>query len=293
MDVKVFKTFLEIAREKHFGRAASNLYITQAAASARIKQLEVFYGAQLFTRDRNAIKLTSTGERLLPYGELIVQTLEQSKSALALAEEHAIQLTLAGTANTWDAYLQQALGKITQAFSGYAFKAETYSRDQIIRGLMERTLDLGVSFDPIKSDEIYCVKIAEPELVLASSKAMDAEQALSQNYVYVDWGTRFALEHAERHHRAPPPYLRTSTGRIALEFILQQGGAAYLPQSMAEPFIESGQLELIPGQREWPRAIYLSYRKNSANLESLQKIENLLMQTEAEPAFLLQQASES
>ena len=41
MDVKVFKTFLELAQVGHFGKAAENLYITQAAVSARIKQLEV------------------------------------------------------------------------------------------------------------------------------------------------------------------------------------------------------------------------------------------------------------
>lgn len=32
MDVKVFRTFLELARVRHFGRAAENLYITQAAS---------------------------------------------------------------------------------------------------------------------------------------------------------------------------------------------------------------------------------------------------------------------
>lgn len=58
MDVKVFRTFLELAKVRHFGRAAENLYLTQAAVSARIKQLENHFDAQLFTRDRNNIKLT-------------------------------------------------------------------------------------------------------------------------------------------------------------------------------------------------------------------------------------------
>ncbi|MGR5543027.1 LysR family transcriptional regulator, partial [Vibrio campbellii] len=61
MDVKVFRTFLEVARTKHFGKASENLYITQAAVSARIKQLENYFDTQLFTRDRNNIKLTSAG----------------------------------------------------------------------------------------------------------------------------------------------------------------------------------------------------------------------------------------
>ncbi len=35
MDVKVFRTFLELAKVRHFGRAAENLYLTQAAVSVR------------------------------------------------------------------------------------------------------------------------------------------------------------------------------------------------------------------------------------------------------------------
>ena len=46
MDTRVFQTFIQVAQTKHFGHAAENLYITQAAVSARIKQLEEFYGSQ-------------------------------------------------------------------------------------------------------------------------------------------------------------------------------------------------------------------------------------------------------
>ncbi len=40
MDVGLLKAFLEINRVRHFGRAANNLFISQSAVSARIKQLE-------------------------------------------------------------------------------------------------------------------------------------------------------------------------------------------------------------------------------------------------------------
>lgn len=40
MDIAHLKTFLEIYRIRHFGKAAEKLFITQSAASARIKILE-------------------------------------------------------------------------------------------------------------------------------------------------------------------------------------------------------------------------------------------------------------
>lgn len=289
MDVKVFKTFLEVARTRHFGRAAENLYITQAAVSARIKQLESFFDSALFVRNRNSIQLTTSGERLVPYAEVMVSTLEQAKNELALTNHKALQLTMAGTPNIWDAYLQHCLSKVTDAFGGYGFLAEALSREQLNRNLLERTLDMAFAFDPLKSEELVCKQVADLILVLVSTRPCDQSEALSDKYVYVDWGTRFASEHAERHYRMPPPYLRTSTGRIALDFILDKAGAAYLPLSIVEPFLQSNQLYLVEGVEPWNRPIYLSYRKDSGSLEAIIKIEELVKEIDPLTAFSLQQ----
>ncbi|WP_394388536.1 LysR family transcriptional regulator [Shewanella woodyi] len=223
MDVKVFKTFLEVAKTRHFGRAAENLYITQAAVSARIKQLESFFDQVLFIRDRNSIKLTTSGERLIGYAEVMVTTLAQAKNELSLADNRSLQLTMAGTPNIWDAYLQECLSEVTEVFSGYGFQAEALSREQLNRQLLERTLDMAFAFEPLKCDELVSQKVTDIKLELVSTSQCSVDEALSQRYVYVDWGTRFSSEHAERHSQMPAPYLRTSTGRIALEFILQKG----------------------------------------------------------------------
>ncbi|GAA4898129.1 LysR family transcriptional regulator [Ferrimonas pelagia] len=289
MDVKVFRTFLAVAKQRHFGRAAADLYITQAAVSARIKQLESFFDTQLFVRDRNAIKLTSAGERLTSYAEVMVSTLEQAKLELALEDNKAIQLTIAGTPNIWDAYLQHCLSLITDAFTGYGFNAQALGREQINTALVDRTLDLGLLFDPIKSDELMCKEVAKLDLILVATEALPLQQALSSRYIYVDWGTRFASEHAQRHPRIPPPFLRTSTGRIALDFILEKGGAAYLPLSLAQPLLDSQQLYAVEEAPLWQRPVYLSYRKGSSSLDAVERIEQLISETDPASAFTLQQ----
>ncbi|EPH5896823.1 LysR family transcriptional regulator, partial [Vibrio alginolyticus] len=220
MDVKVFRTFLELARVRHFGRAAENLYITQAAVSARIKQLESYFDTQLFIRDRNNIKLTSAGERLISYAEVMVTTLQQAKLELSLEDGKALQLTLGGTPNIWDAYLQNCLSVVTDSFGGYGFMAEVMGREMLSRSLLERTLDMAFAFDQIKADELNCKKVADVVLVLVSTEKDSLDTVFENKYVYVDWGTRFSSEHSERHPKIPAPYLRTSTARIALDFIL-------------------------------------------------------------------------
>ncbi|EPT8450309.1 LysR family transcriptional regulator [Vibrio fluvialis] len=290
MDVKVFRTFLELAKVRHFGRAAENLYLTQAAVSARIKQLESYFDAQLFTRDRNNIKLTSAGERLVGYAEVMVATLQQAKFELSLESGKALQLTLGGTPNIWDAYLQNCLSVVTDAFSGYGFIAEVMGREQLSRNLLERTLDMAFALDQIKAEELQCKKVADLVLVLVSTRPDTADSVFDHQYVYVDWGARFASEHADRHPKAPAPFLRTSTARIALDFILEKGGSAYLPASVVEPFLNSGQLYRVVGVEDWYRPIYLSYRKNSSSVDAITQVEKLVKSIDPLTAYSLQRA---
>ncbi|CAH0529596.1 LysR family transcriptional regulator [Vibrio hippocampi] len=292
MDVKVFQTFLEVAKEKHFGRASENLYITQAAVSARIKQLEEYFDTQLFARHRNNIQLTSAGERLVSYAETMVSTLKQATFDLSLESNKAQQLTLGGTPNIWDAYLQNFLSQVTGTLSGYGFVAESLSREQLNRKLLDRTLDVALSFDPFKVDEFSCNQIGELSLVLVSTDIRKLANAFDDKYVYVEWGTQFSFEHAQRHANIPAPYLRTSTGRIALDFILEKGGCAYLPNALVMPLLESGQLHKVKGAEAWIRPLYMSYRKNSTSLEAIHQIEALANEVAPTSPYLVQQAGD-
>lgn len=279
MDVKVFKTFLELARVRHFGKAAENLYLTQAAVSARIKQLENYFDAQLFTRDRNNIKLTSAGERLVDYADTMVNTLQQAKFELSLENGKTHQLSLGGTPNVWDGYLQKSLSTITHAFTGYGFIADVLGRDQLCRSLLERTMDIVFTLDPIKVDEIHCKKVANLQLVLVSNER-EIEDYFQTRYIYVDWGTKFASEHSARHKNIPAPSMRTSGAKIALEFILANGGSAYLPLTIVEPHIKSGALFIVDNAEGWNRPIYLSYRKNNGSTEAIDRLEALVTDLE-------------
>ncbi len=84
MDTELLKTFLEVQKTRHFGKAAENLYLTQSAVSFRIRQLEQSLGVALFTRFRNNIQLTSAGELLLPHARAVIQAMIAAKQQLLL-----------------------------------------------------------------------------------------------------------------------------------------------------------------------------------------------------------------
>ncbi|MEH8019023.1 HTH-type transcriptional regulator HdfR [Rheinheimera muenzenbergensis] len=246
MDTELLKTFIEVQRTRHFGKAAENLYLTQSAVSFRIRQLEQQLGVNLFSRYRNNIQLTAAGERLLPHAEAMLTALQRAKQDVAVSAEQAVQLSIAATANIWDAFLLQGFISVQQALPGLSWRAESLGREQIARLVLERHLDLAVLFDAPKVDEMQIDKLGDIQLLPVTTHSdRTVHSAMQQQYILVDWGTAFDIQHARHFPELPPPQLRTGSARIALELMQQRGGSAYLPQTMVKPLLDDGSLHLI------------------------------------------------
>ncbi|MBZ9611692.1 HTH-type transcriptional regulator HdfR [Rheinheimera maricola] len=246
MDTELLKTFIEVQRTRHFGKAAENLYLTQSAVSFRIRQLEQQLGVNLFSRYRNNIQLTAAGERLLPHAEAMLTALQRAKQDVAVSAEQALQLSIASTANVWEAFLLQSFIHIQQHLPDLSWRAESMGKDQIARQVLERHLDLAVLFDAPKVDEMQVDKLGDIKLLPVTTLAEHhVAEAMQRRYILVDWGTAFAMQHARHFPELPPPYLRTGSARIALELMQQCGGSAYLPETMVKLLLADNSLMLI------------------------------------------------
>ncbi|SEH71514.1 DNA-binding transcriptional regulator, LysR family [Rheinheimera pacifica] len=246
MDTELLKTFIEVQRTRHFGKAAENLYLTQSAVSFRIRQLEQQLGVNLFSRYRNNIQLTAAGERLLPHAEAMLTALQRARQDVTVSAEQALQLSIAATANVWDAFLLQGFINIQRALPGLSWRAESMGKDQIARQILERHLDLAILFDAPKVDEMQIDKLGDIKLLPVTTFASNnAAEAMQQQYILVDWGTAFDIQHARFFPDLPPPQLRTGSARIALELMQQSGGSAYLPDTMVKKLLADTSLRLI------------------------------------------------
>jgi len=85
MDVASVASFVAVAEELHFSRAARRRNVSQPALSKQIRQLESVLGLQLFARDRRTVRLT-------PEGAALVERAHTLLTAVAGIEEFAGQL---------------------------------------------------------------------------------------------------------------------------------------------------------------------------------------------------------
>lgn len=271
MDIRFFKTFIAVADMKHFGRAAETLYITQAAVSARIKQLEEFYSAQLIVREKNNLRLTPSGEVLLSHAHLMVSQMEQSKISISIANQQKASFSIAATPNVWDAFFSRRIHETIDLFNEVALGTEISVREAIQRKLDDRTLDAGLLTDPLKDDDFSNELIGHFDLSLVGTRASFDQDV--DDYIFIDWGLTFQKEHALCHKVVPS--FKTSTAMIALEVILSKGGFAYLPAELVTEYIASKALYEIEAPVQIKRPIYLVHRKNSSNYNLISQLKSL------------------
>src|SRR5437762_1870640 len=82
MDIAALKTFLAVAQERSFSRAAAKVHRTQPAVSQAVRRLELDLGEQLFDRSSKTGTLTDAGRVLHNYGERLVRLAEETESAM-------------------------------------------------------------------------------------------------------------------------------------------------------------------------------------------------------------------
>jgi DNA-binding transcriptional LysR family regulator len=268
VDTEQLRTFLEVSRTRHFGRAAQNLFLSQSAVSSRVQNLEEQVGTPLFIRDRNNIRLTPAGHRLLAHAEDILSAWNRAKHDVAVESDDARSLAFAGTPSLWDIKLQKWLQELHLQQPNTAIFAEVCDSDVLLRRIMEGTLDLGFTFDSPQLPKIEVRQIADVSLVMVSSRpGLTLDEAFGNDYVFVDWGMSFAIEHARYF---PGPTLsgtRLPLGRIARKYLLECGGTAYLAKSTIKKSLLEKRLYLVEGAPVIQRPTYAVFSKGSAREE--------------------------
>ncbi len=274
MDIAHLKTFLEIYRIRHFGKAAQILFITQSAASARIKLLEERLGVKLFTRERHAIEPTPAGHRFHKYAEMTVSGWEQARLMIALPERFNHSLSIGYLPDTWHLFLKDWMDDIQLELPETALNMTIHAGQNVQELILGNALDIGFVFEPINSPRLISINITSLILKLFSNQpSMTLEEAISEGYVMVDWGARFEYEHSRAFPYFPGASLRTNYGVMALDLLREGKRSAYLPDQVVTSNLNEQPLYLVDGAPTFERHLYAVYR---SECESIKLIETLI-----------------
>ena len=275
MDLELLRTFLELNRTRHFGRAAEALHFTQAAISSRLKSLENQLGVTLFERSSREMRLTPEGARLVPHAQRQIAAWRVAKQDVSVAGSNE-QLTIGGSLHVWDVLVQNWLHNLRRANPKMALIAETQSPSNLTRRLIDGTMDVAIMLEPSQLEVMQIKQIATLEFVFVSSEPTDVEDALNEHYLYVDWGLAHSLDHRRAFPDATESMTRVSEARIALEYIKELGGSAYLPRRMVQNLINDALIYEVSNAPTFTRQVYATYSLRSARIKMVEKYLELI-----------------
>lgn len=277
MDLSQLETFMAVAEERSFSRAAARLHRTQSAVSQVIRKLEAEMDEILFDRAARDATLTAAGEVLREYAERLLNLRGEAATALAdLRSLHRGRLNLAANEYTC-LYLLPVVDSFRKISPQIQVTVHRALASHMTEELMQHSVEVGVvSYRPddpqIRSISVYrdeLVFVMHPGHPLAAAKQVSIRELGTQNFIAhnVPSPLRQKVMQAFQRHRTP---LNMAVELPSLEaikrFVAMGNGVALLPGLTVRPEIERGELvQLRVPELSFERRLRLVHRRN-ANL---------------------------
>ena len=164
--------FKVVADERHFGRAAKRLGISQPPLSQQIKTLEANLGIQLFERSRSGVRLTSEGHQILPAVERLLtegETLESTVMEARLGRTQRI--SIGAIAFAMSELLPAILDTARRRMTSASFFFREFDSNEALAALEQEEIDVAFLRAEESTGTLRVVPLVREKLVLAVSRA--------------------------------------------------------------------------------------------------------------------------
>jgi DNA-binding transcriptional LysR family regulator len=162
------ETFVAVAEELHFGRAADRLSMTQPPLSRRIKLLEDDLGVQLFDRAHRSVKLTPAGRVFLAdVRQLLHLSHEAALSARRVPRGESGVVTLGFTATTAYSFLEHVLTAANARLPRVDLVLREMVTSTQLEALLAGSMDLGMIRPPAIGADLVTMPLTREPLLAA------------------------------------------------------------------------------------------------------------------------------
>lgn len=254
----LYRVFYHVAQEGGFSRAAQRLHISQSAVSQSVKKLEQQLGHRLLTRNSRRIGLTAEGRRLLPRVREAILSLEEIGRQFDTDKtKHAGTVRLGAGDTVFRYYLLDILKRFHAAYPAIRFQVTNRTSEPLTRMMREGTLDLAIVSRPQDTPPDPALRpFAEMTYVFAATKELAykfdgfSSSAGELPVLLPEKGTtarRILDAYCAEQDIALNPEIELESVDLLTDLARAGLGAAYVPEQCARPFLEKGELRLLPG----------------------------------------------
>ncbi len=161
-------SFVTVAEELHYGRAAERLSMTQPPLSRRIQLLERELGVELFDRTHRTVRLTPAGRVFLAEARKILRSSHEATLYVRRAEKGEVGVvTLGFTATAAYSYLERVLAAANAEVPGVDLVLREMATSAQVEEMLAGGIDLGMVRPPVTGGDIVTLPLWREPLLAA------------------------------------------------------------------------------------------------------------------------------
>lgn len=168
MDLRQLRSFVTLANERNFSRAADRLHIAQPPLSRQIQQLEAEVGAELIDRSSRPIRLTEPGRLFYEQAVQVLSRVDEMRMMMKRALKiEKRQFVIGFVGSVLYAHLPELVREFRRAAPEVEIHlVELVSLEQI-GALKEGRIDIGFGRVRFDDDEVRRIILREEPLIAA------------------------------------------------------------------------------------------------------------------------------
>lgn len=258
MDIRHLQAFLRVAQVLSFTRAATDLNYAQSTVTAQVQKLESLLGVSLFERSGGRVRLTTAGERFLPYADRILDLVAEARRAVTEGDEPSGTLVV-GTVESITSYRLPPLFELVHhRYPRLRLSLRPSVGSDACLSLRNRVFDVaflleaetehaGLTSVVLREEELVLVAI--PEHRLTSAGAIDLDMLRQVEVVAPEAGCAYRdlfEQELNRDQAEPVPLLEFGTIEAIKRSALSGLGVTLLPRITVVEELAEGRLATLP-----------------------------------------------
>jgi LysR family transcriptional regulator, hydrogen peroxide-inducible genes activator len=273
---KQLRYFLALVEHKHFGRAATQCFVSQSAFSIAIQELEAVLGANLVDRTNRTVTITATGKEIAALAKTCLQdltTLVERARGTNRPLQGPLQLGVIPTVAPF--LLPRVLPALRESYPELQLFLHEDLTERLHAQLMDGTLDVVVLALPYELAGVESMDLFTDRFLLAARTGTTLVDPQHYRFSQLHAGSILLLRdgHCLREHAIDACKLRNtakmnrfsaSSLLTLIEMVDADLGVTFLPEmAVGSAMLQNTQVKTYPLSDKSYRTIALVWRRGS------------------------------
>lgn len=262
-DLVDLRLFLHVVEAGSITAGAERMHLAVAAASTRIRNMEIELGTPLLNRERQGVHPTPAGMTLVHHARLILQQAERMRGELGeFADGLKGHVRLMSNTNALTEFLPEPLSEFLASRPQVNIDLEERLSDEIVAAVADGKADIGIvaGTEDVTGLEVYPFRVDRFVLVTAQSHPLAKLQqlafaeALDADFVGLDRTSslqRFLSEKADRIGRRLKLRVQLRSFDAVCRLVECNVGVGVVPETTAARNMKTMALHRIALTDDW------------------------------------------